>query len=143
MSNAVSGIGTLFRRWNTDTEEWETIAEIKTITNNRTRETMDVTSLDSTGGYREFIGGLRNAGTVSLEMNFTRAGFELLTEDFESDTLKNYEIVLPDSEETSLEFEGLVTEVGLNIAVEDPIGSPVVIQMSGQPTLNSGASSGL
>jgi predicted secreted protein len=143
MSNAVNGIGTLFRRWNTSTEEFDIIAEIKSITNERTRETMDVTSFDSTGGYREFIGGLRNAGTVSLDMNFTRAGFELLTEDYESDTLANYEIVLPDDEETTLEFEGLVTKLGLNVAVEDPISSPAEIQMSGSPTLNSGASSGL
>ena len=30
-------------------------------------DTIDVTTLDSDGGYREFIGGFKDAGEVSLE----------------------------------------------------------------------------
>ena len=141
-SNAISGVGTRFRRWTGST--WEDIGEINSITGpGKSRDTIDVTSLSSTGGYREFIAGFRNPGTVVLAMNFTRATYDLMNTDFESDDLQNYEIVLPDDEETSLEFEGLVTELPLTIPMDDKITADVTIQVSGSVTMNSGASSGL
>lgn len=141
MSNATNAIGTLFRRWTGSS--WSNIAEVKSITNSKTRETIDVTNFDSTGGYREFIGSIRDAGEISLEMNFLRNMYELLNTDYESDDLQNYEIVFPDTEETTFEFTGLVIELGLAANVADVISSSVTIKISGQPTMNSGASSGL
>ena len=142
MSNAVAGKGTLFRRWNTVSAEWETIAEINTITGpGMTRDTIDVTSLDSTDGYREFIAGFRDPGTVGLSMNFTREEYEQMKTDFEDDNLKNYEIILPDAENTTLEFEGMVTELPLSIPPDDKITADVTIKISGSVTLNSGTAS--
>ncbi len=142
MSNAVAGVGTRFRRWSGSA--WADIAEINSITGpGMSRDTIDVTSLDSTGGYREFIGGFRNGGTVALGMNFSRVTYDLMKDDFESDVNKHYEIVLPDSEHTTLEFEGLVTELPLTIPADDKITADVTIQISGQVTINSGASTGI
>lgn len=139
MSNAVAGVGTKFRRWD-GSSEWDDIAEINSITGpGMTRDTIDVTSLDSTGGYREFIGGFRNPGTITLAMNFTRATYDLMKADFESSSLQNYEIILPDTEETTLEFEGLVTELPLTIPTDDKVTADVTIQVSGQVTVNSGS----
>ena len=144
MSNAFAGVGTLFRRWNTGTTEWENIAEINSITGpGMTRDTIDVTSLDSTGGYREFIAGFRDGGTVGLSMNMTRTTWDLMQTDFESDVLQNYEIVLSDVENTSIEFQGLVTEMPLSIPADDKVTMDVTIKISGQPLTNSGTSSGL
>ena len=138
MSNAKAGVGTEFRRWSGS--DWSAIAEINSITGpGMSRDTIDVTSLDSTGGYREFITGFRNPGTVSLSMNFTRDTFDTMKTDFENDTAQNYEIVLPDDENTTLEFEGLVTELPLSIPPDDKITSDVTIQISGEVTVNSGS----
>ena len=140
MSTAVAGKGTLFRRWNTGTGAWVNIAEINTITGpGMTRDTIDVTSLDSIGGYREFIGGFRDGGTIALAMNFTRAEYEQMKTDFESDVLQSYEIVLPDAENTTLEFVGLVTEAPLTIPPDDKITADITIKISGAVTLNSGS----
>jgi len=140
MSNAVSGVGTLFRRWSGTA--WENLAEINSISGpSKTRDTIDVTSLDSTGGYREFITGFRDAGTVQLEMNFTRASFDTMNDDFEDDTSKQYEIVLPDAENTSFEFVGLVTEIPLDIPMDDKITVSVTIKITGEVTVNSGSGS--
>lgn len=140
MSNAVAGVGTEFRRWNTTSDVWEAIAEINSITGpGSTRDTIDVTSLDSTGGYREFITGFRDAGTVRLDMNFTRSTYEIMLTDFESDTAVNYEILLPDVENSTLEFQGLVTEVPLTIPPDDKITASVTIKITGVVTLNSGS----
>jgi predicted secreted protein len=140
-SNAKAGVGTEFRRWSG--AEWVEIAEINSITGpGMSRDTIDVTSLSSTGGYREFITGFRNAGTVALAMNFTRSTYDLMKDDFESDVARNYEILLPDDEATSLEFEGLVTELPLTIPADDKITANVTIQISGQVVINSGSGSG-
>ena len=138
MSNAVAGVGAMFRRW--DGSVWDQIAEINTITGpSKSRETIDVTSLDSTDKYREFIAGFRDGGTVVLNMNFTRNEYDILNGDFEDDDLQNYEIVLPDAENTTLEFEGLVMEIPLTIPPDDKISMDVTIKVSGKPTVNSGS----
>ena len=140
MSNAVAGVGTTFRRW--DGTDWVEISEVKSITGpGKSRATIDVTSLDSTGGYNEFIGGFRNGGTVVLAMIFRRDTYEIMNNDFEDNDLQNYEIFLPDAESTSFEFEGLVVELPLTISPEDAITVDVTIQVSGQPVINSGSGS--
>jgi len=140
MSDAIAGVGTLFRRWSGSA--WVNIAEVNSITGpNKTRETIDVTSLDSVGGYREFIASFRDGGTVQLTMNFTRATYDLMNDDFEDDTAQSYEIVLPDAENTTLEFNGLVTEVPLTISTDDKVTADVTIKVTGQPTVNSGSGS--
>jgi len=140
MSLAVAGVGTLFRRWSGSA--WVNIAEINSISGpNKSRGTIDVTSLDSTAGYREFIGGLRDGGVTQLGMNFIRASYDTMNDDFESDTNQNYEIVLPDAENTTIEFVGLVTELPLEVPVDDKITMTVSIKVSGQVTVNSGSGS--
>ena len=140
MSTAKAGVGTLFRRWSGTA--WVNIAEINSISGpNMSRDTIDVTSLDSTGGYREFIPGFRDGGTVQLAMNFIRASYDTMQTDFESDDTHNYEIVLPDDENTSVEFTGIVTELPLEIPPDDKITMSVSIKVSGEVTVNSGSGS--
>jgi predicted secreted protein len=137
-SSAIAGVGTVFKRWNTTTTKWDAISEINSISGpSMTKDTIDVTSLDSTGGYREFITGFRDAGTLNLTMNFVRSTYDLMKADFDSDDAGNYEIVLPDG--TSLEFEGLVTELPMEISPDDKITASVTIKLSGQVVVASGA----
>ena len=140
-SLAVAGVGTEFRRWSGSS--WVQLAEINSITGpTMTRDFIDVTSLDSTGGYREFITGFRDAGTISLAMNFTRDTYDAFQDDFESPDTHYYEIVLPDVENTTLEFAGLVTEIPLTIPTDDKITADVTIKISGPVVLNSSSGSG-
>lgn len=139
-SNAIAGVGTVFLRWSGSA--WVALAEVNSISGpTMTRDFIDVTSLDSTGGYREFITGFRDAGTVSLTMNFTRTTYDLLKTDFENDTAVNYQIVLPDTVATSFEFSGLVTEIPLEIPTDDKVTANVTIKISGQVVVNSGSGS--
>jgi len=141
-SNAIAGVGTVFLRWNVDTATWEKIAEVSSISGpSMTRDFIDVTSLDSTSGYREYITGFRDAGTVSLTMNFTRASYDKMKTDFESDVVVSYEIVLPDDDVTSFEFCGLVTELPLEIPADDKVTANVTIKITGEVTVNSGSGS--
>jgi len=141
-SSAVSGVGTKFNRWSGSA--WVALAEVNNITGpTMTRDFIDVTSLDSTGGYREFITGFRDAGTISCTMNFTRDSYDLLKADFESATAQNYQIVLPDVESTGLDFEGLVTEIPLTIPTDDKITVDLTIKITGEVLISSGGSTGI
>lgn len=137
---AISGKGTQFRRWDATAGEWNPIAEVTNINGpGMSRETIDTTALDTPGGYRTFISGFRNAGTIGFTLNFTRDGYEQMKSDFESDNKQNYEVVLPDTDVTSLEFEGLVTECPLTIPPDDKVTADITIQISGQVNLESGS----
>jgi predicted secreted protein len=141
-SNAVAGVGTRLRRWSGSA--WADLAEVLNISGpTMSKEQIDVTSLASTGGYREFIGGFRDGGSLSFSMNFTRASYDLLMGDFEDDDNKNYELCLPDAEETSVEFEGTVMELPLTITPDKQITLDVTIKISGEPVVNSGTSTGV
>ena len=142
-SNAVAGIGTIIRRWNTTTSQWDELAEITSVDNEKTRGMYDVTHLGSTGGYIERIPGLRDPGTMQTPMNFTRDTYDLMNADYESDTVQNYEVVLPDTDETSFEFQGYVSSLGLGVPTDNKITANATITVTGPITVNSGASSGL
>lgn len=143
-SNAIAGVGTKFRKWVIPTGVWIDIAEISSISGpSMTRDFIDVTSLDSPGGYREFIAGFRDGGTVSLTMNFTRATYDVMKADFENDTPQSYEILLSDSAGTSFEFDGLVTELPLEIPTDDKITANVTLKVIGQVIINTGSGSGV
>jgi predicted secreted protein len=138
-SNAISGVGASFKRSDmASSPAFTSIAEVNNITGpSMSRDTIDVTSLDSTGGYREFIGGFRDGGTIQFNMNFSLAGYNDMKDDFESDSLRDYQIVLPDSGATTFDFSGLVTELPLDVPMDDKITCAVTIKISGPVTLST------
>ena len=137
---ATAGLGTSFRRW--DGANWVHIAEIMNISGpSKSRKTIEVITLDSTNGYSDFIGSLRDAGAITFSMIFRRDTYEIMNDDFENDLLQNYEILLPDVESTSFEFEGLVTEIPLTIPPDEKMTVDVTIKVSGEVVLNSGSGS--
>jgi len=134
-SQAITGQGTKFLRNAVE------ITEINSIEGpGKSRETIDVTNLSDIDGYRQYIGGLREPGTVTLNMNFTRDGFDLFNTDFESDEVVPYEVHFPDDEETIFSFNGLVTELPTSVPIGDKITMDVTIQISG--VVNVAGSSG-
>ena len=139
-SNAVAGVGTEFRRYNSGSGDWENVSEILSYDGpNKKRDVIDVTNMDSPGGYREFIGGFRDGGEVKIPMNFTRDGYDLLNDDFDSSTKQTYEIALPDPDNTTFSFLGLVTALDMKMSTDKQITADCTIKVSGQITINSGS----
>lgn len=139
-SQAFAGVGTKFQRWNGTT--WDDIAEINAIEGpGMTKDTLEVTSLDTDAGYNEFITGFAEGGTVTLDMNFTRETYELMKDDFESDVVQNYRIQLADydSEPSTFTFGGLVIELPMGISADDKVTADVVIQVTSQVILDIGS----
>ena len=139
-SQAFAGVGTKFQRWNGAT--WDDVAEVNAIEGpGMTKDTLEVTSLDTDAGYNEFITGFAEGGTVTLDMNFTRETYELMKEDFESDNVVSYRIQLADydSEPSTFTFGGLVIELPMGISADDKVTADVVIQVTSQVILDIGS----
>lgn len=140
-SNAFLGVGTTFSRSETEDGTYTPLAEVLNIDGpTMTRDTPEVTNLDSDGGYKEFVAGFRDAGTISLPMNFTHDTYEIMLDDFEDDTAKWYRIDLPNSNATRLQFSGLITSCPVSIQAQSQVTSNVTIKISGQVVVSEESS---
>lgn len=136
MSDGMSGQGVQFERWDSSlaTPAFVALANVYNISGpGMTRETIEITTYDSQG-YREKIGGLRDGGTVTFTMNFTKAGYQLMKGDFDSDDPVEYRIAIPDTSSTKFTFDALVTELPLTIPEGDRITVEVSLEISGSVT---------
>src|SRR5690349_14396872 len=110
-SLAFRGAGTQFKRGNSDgpPETFTLIPECKTITFSGAKADLDdVTNLDSTGAYREYITTLLDGGEVQADGNYLgnqSAIQQASLTDFNNQTKRNYQVVLPNSLGT-LSFAG-------------------------------------
>ena len=103
-------------------------------------DTIDVTTLDSDGGYREFIAGFKDAGEVSLEgyLELDQGkGQKDLYDLFENGDVQDFTIEFPDNM-GSWNFKGVVTGFSTGADLEDPLSFSSTIKVSGKPTLTVG-----
>lgn len=133
------GIGTQFLRGDgaTPTEAFTAIASILDMGEIPTqRESIEVTAMDSTGGYREAIPGLKDNGEMTLTLAWTPAdtGHIALRSDFNSDTVRNYRIVWSDTGSTQADFAGFVMSTGVTTPIGDKVTMKVTIKISGPIT---------
>ena len=102
-------------------------------------DTIDVTTLDSDGGYREFIQGFKDGGEVSIEGFFDPAkygeGQTTLYDLFESGDVTPFKIEFPPEMKASWKFDGVVTGYGTSASLEDPLAFNGSIKVSGKPEL--------
>jgi len=99
-------------------------------------DTIDVTTLDSDSGYRDFIGGFKDAGEVSLEGYFEPEegkGQKELYDLFESGDVEDFVIEFPNN--AKWEFKGVVTGLSTGASLEDPLSFSATIKVTGKPTL--------
>ncbi len=91
---------------------------------------IDVTDMDSTNGFMEFLPGIVNGGEVDLEMNYIKTDFNTNIGLFR--TTGSYKLVLPDS--ANLAFNGYMKKLGLEAPYDDKVGAKSSWKISGKPT---------
>ena len=130
----VTGVGTKLQRY--VNAAWADVALLFSISGpSITRETIDTTTFDNTDSFRDFITGLRDGGTLSFEMLFTKAGYAAMKTDFLLNAAVAYTITLPDVDSTVITFNGLVTGFPLNVPLADTIKISVTIKVVGDITI--------
>lgn len=103
-----------------------------------TADTMDVTTLDSAGGYRESIGTFKDAGEVPIEGFFdhTSAGQIAMQDSMDAGTAEDYTITFPTTPVTTWKFKGIVTAFKVGDAeLDGAIAFGSTIKISGKPVL--------
>lgn len=100
-------------------------------------DTIDVTSLDSDGGYREFIGGFKDAGEVAISGFFNPGdeGQAAVYAAFESGETTACKIVFPAALGASWEFNAVVIGFSTGAELEDAVSFEGSLKVSGKPTL--------
>lgn len=111
------------------------------------RSTHDVTAMTSPGGWREFIGGLKDGGEVTFDANWLPRDATQGQEDggfmaeFDKDSCEsrgNWRILVPacpGEDEVILTFAGIVTAQNIQIPMDDKMSFSGTIKVSGRPTL--------
>lgn len=97
-------------------------------------DTVDVTALDSEGGYREFLMGFKDAGDVSLEgyLDDADAGQAAAYTALESGEVQKCEIAFPNGSKWT--FDGIITGFSTSASLEDAVSFSATVKVSGKPT---------
>lgn len=116
-------------------EQFNGMAEVRTIGMNPfTQEFADATSMDSTGGFREKLPTLKDAGTIDVELIATQANLTSLNTLAGTNTLKNYQVVIPAPITATYTFAAYLGNWGLEVPVDDLISVTASLQVSGPVT---------
>lgn len=104
------------------------------------QETTDVTAMDSTSGYREYLGGFKDGGEVSISgfLDGADDGQEELYDLLASGDVEDFEIKFPTAIGKSWTFKGVVTKFATSEDVDNAITFDATIKVSGAPALSAG-----
>lgn len=110
-----------------------------------TQEEIDVTTLDSTGGYREFLPGFKDPGEFTINGKYVTSdtGQAAMYAALSSQDLQDFEIIYPAKLGSSWSFKGFVSSFSITAELEDVVTFEATIRVSGEPTLATTASTGL
>lgn len=135
-SNADIGYGARFGIGATPTY----VAEVVSITPpGMTRDTVDVTHLESDNMFKEYVGALKDAGEASITVNYIPAvaASDALLTAFNTDASQSFTILFPGGT-VKLTFTGIVTgyEIG-DVVADDKMSATFTVKATGAVTLAS------
>jgi predicted secreted protein len=97
-------------------------------------EELEATSLDSTGGYKEYIPGMKDGGAVSFTMHFSNdAQQRSLRGKLGAATTANFRVTLPTSPVCTINFAANLTSWSQATEANAPMTADVNLKISGAP----------
>jgi predicted secreted protein len=136
------GKGTLLKIGNgVSPETFTAIAEVKDITGPALSvEFADFTHQESPSGYREFKSTFKDSGNMTFAVNFlpdnTTQGFSSagLLKDYEAGTLRNFQLLFPDTGATLASFAAYVANLQPSAPLNGPLAMNVTLRITGPVT---------
>lgn len=131
--------------WGTDGTTYASIPEAEGLAVPEVQvEYIDVTNMDSAGGFREFIAGLKDAGEITIPCGYTSAAYATAVGYQTNGTLVYFRTELPleTGQSTTGDifvFTGYVTPRLQTNAVGEAIKMDLVIRTSGNVTFTAGS----
>ncbi|GAA3223272.1 phage tail tube protein [Actinocorallia longicatena] len=137
--SGLNAFGTLLKRGNgAPSEVFTAIANVTSINPpGMSRETLDMTAHDSEDGWMEFLGGLKDGGEVSTDINYMPAVHDTLIADFDDDEPRNYQIVFPDPDQTTWTVAVILTGFEPEAPYDDKLSASLTWKVSGKPDLTT------
>lgn len=136
----IDGFGTVLARGDgaTPTETFTAIANVNNIGGpGLSRETIDVTAHDSPDQWMEFLGGLKDGGEVSMDVNYDPAEHDTLLDDFDATDPINYQLVFPDAASTTWQFPTILTGFEPTAPYDDKLTATIGFKVAGKPTFDA------
>ncbi|MFB7225240.1 phage tail tube protein [Streptomyces sp. NPDC056227] len=134
----MDGFGVQLKRGSGEpTEVFTAIADITNLSGpGLSRETIDVTSHGSPDGWMEFLGGLKDPGEVSVDINYQPALHDILVDDFDDAAPRKYQIVFPDTPATTWAFSAILTGFEPESPYDDKAAASLTFKVTGKPTIS-------
>lgn len=95
------------------------------------RNTIDVTAHDSTGQWMEFLGGLKDGGEVSFDVNYAPDLHDVLLADL-SIQGHNWRVTFPDA--VAWTFKAILTGYAPDAPYDDKLSATITLKVTGVPT---------
>jgi predicted secreted protein len=138
----MDGFGTILARGNGDIdpgpETFTALAGISSITGpGISREVLDVTAHDSPDGYREKLGGIKDPGEVSVEVNYDPSVHDVWVDDLDDVAPRNYTLTFPDGTEWA--FAAILTSFEPSAPFDDKATASASFAVTGKPTITPAA----
>lgn len=100
------------------------------------RNTYDATTHGSPGGWMEFVGGLKDGGEFSTDVNYDPGDHDALIDDFDDAAPRNYQIVFPDDLDTTWSFTAVLTGFEPDAPHDGLLTASLTWKVSGKPTFS-------
>lgn len=131
------GFGTQLQRF--DTNAFAAIASVTSISGpGLKRETIDVTAHDSPDGWMEFLGGLKDGGEVSADINHRPSTHDVLVADLEDDEPRTYRIEWPSG--AAWTFDAILTGYEPDSPYDGKLAATLTWKVTGKPVVGSASS---
>lgn len=138
-TKGVVGLGTLLKIGNgASPETFAAIAEVKDIGGPQlSREFAEFTHQQSTGGYREYKPTFKMSGDLTFKCNFLpddlTQGFATtgLLKDYDGGTLRNFQLLFPDSGATLASFAAYVSNISPAAPIAGALELNVTLRVTG------------
>lgn len=140
-----TGVGTILSRGQTTppnaspaADSYVAVGRVKSITGPQVqKEQVEVTTLDSTGGFKEFLSGIKDPGQATFDIVFDPAnnqhlGIRADSLALSAAAMRNWKIVWTNGE--TVYFQGEVLGYNRSTEPNTPLTASITVQISGLPT---------
>ena len=132
MSTGIHGHGTTLSIGGT------TVGNITSISGpDQSRDAIDISTMDSTNKWREYIPGMIDAGEVSVDLNFDGTTVSTLLQAQLTQTAQTILITFSDSDTATWSASGFITSLGHAIPFDDKVSQTVGMKFTGAATFSA------
>lgn len=138
----MAGIDAFGTKWSFSTDGGTTFTDVADVTNidalNIKADTQDVSSHDSPDQYREKIGGMKDGGSLSMEVNYDPTLHAAILTNIGGTPIK-HKVTLTDADASVVAFDGIINGLQAKAPFDGKLAGTVTIEVSGKPVITPGA----